>query len=137
MSQWYEQLQLSWQDPQAWAEQLRDQIRALIQSGRLKPGDQLPPVRQLAQDLGVHFNTVARAYRLLAREGWIALRRGRGAYVQGPREKPWAQEALQDLAERFVQQASWLGFGPQAIREALERALQAQFSSQEVKEGET
>ena len=45
------------------------------------PGDQLPPVRQLAIDLGVHFNTVAQAYRLLADEGWLELKRRRGATV--------------------------------------------------------
>lgn len=138
MSHWHEQLRLSWEDPQTWAQQLRDQIRALIQSGQLQPGDRLPPVRELARKLGVHFNTVARAYRLLAREGWITLRHGRGAYVQGPREEPWALEALQDLAERFVQQAAWLGFGPQAIREAMEQALQTQFPSPEnTQEGQT
>ncbi len=134
---WTERIHLSWQSPQTWAEQLRDQIRTLIQSGHLQPGDRLPPVRTLAQELGVHFNTVARAYRLLAREGWIALRRGRGAYVQGSREEPWAREALQDLAERFVQQAAWLGFDPQEIRKAVEQALRVQFPSQDPKEGRT
>ena len=48
---------------------------------RLKPGDLLPPIRQLALDLGVHFNTVALAYRLLADEGWLQLKRRRGATV--------------------------------------------------------
>ncbi len=134
---WTERIHLSWQSPQTWAEQLRDQIRALIQSGQLQPGDRLPPVRALAQELGVHFNTVARAYRLLAREGWIALRRGRGAYVQNHRQEPWTQEALQDLAERFVQQAAWLGFDPSAIREAVEQALRVQFPSQDPKEDRT
>jgi GntR family transcriptional regulator len=50
-------------------------------SGSLPPGHQLPPVRQLALDLGVHFNTVAEAYRILADEGWLDLKRRRGAIV--------------------------------------------------------
>jgi GntR family transcriptional regulator len=61
--------------------QIVDSIRALLVSGALEPGDALPPVRQLAIDLGVHFNTVAEAYRILADEGWLDLKRGRGAVV--------------------------------------------------------
>lgn len=45
------------------------------------PGESLPPVRRLAIDLGVHFNTVAEAYRLLAAEGWLELQHGRSAVV--------------------------------------------------------
>jgi GntR family transcriptional regulator len=61
--------------------QIVDALRPLLVEGQLKPGDALPPVRQLAADLGVHFNTVAEAYRLLAEEGWLDLRRRRGAVV--------------------------------------------------------
>jgi GntR family transcriptional regulator len=61
--------------------QIADGIRAHCVSGRLEPGTQLPTVRQLAQDLGLHFNTVAQAYRLLSQEGWLDLRRRRGAMV--------------------------------------------------------
>ena len=59
--------------------QIVDAVRAVLVGGALRPGDQLPPVRQLALDLGVHFNTVAEAYRILAGEGWLDLRRQRGA----------------------------------------------------------
>ncbi len=120
---WWEELRLSWEEPATWAEQLRDQIRARIQQGRLKPGQRLPSVRELARALNVHFNTVARAYRLLAREGWIRMRPGRGAFVAGTPPETWAQEALQDMARRFVEQALWLGFGEAEIRQALEEAL--------------
>src|SRR4051794_28011896 len=61
--------------------QIVDSIRALLVDGALRPGDLLPPVRQLALDLGVHFNTVADAYRILAEEGWLDLKRRRGALV--------------------------------------------------------
>src|SRR4051812_10396018 len=61
--------------------QIVDSVRALLVEGALNPGDLLPPVRQLAMDLGVHFNTVADAYRILAEEGWLDLRRRRGALV--------------------------------------------------------
>jgi GntR family transcriptional regulator len=61
--------------------QIADSIRTLLVNGVLHPGDLLPPVRQLAIDLAVHFNTVAEAYRRLAEEGWLDLKRRRGAQV--------------------------------------------------------
>ena len=61
--------------------QIVDATRTHLVAESLKPGDPLPPVRQLAMDLGVHFNTVAEAYRLLAEEGWLELKRGRGVRV--------------------------------------------------------
>jgi GntR family transcriptional regulator len=61
--------------------QIVDQLRILLVDGSLKPGTVLPPIRSLAADLAVHFNTVAEAYRQLASEGWLDLRQGRGATV--------------------------------------------------------
>ena len=61
--------------------QIVNGIRPMLLEGAFTVGQILPPVRQLASDLGVHFNTVAEAYRLLADEGWLELRRGRGAVV--------------------------------------------------------
>jgi DNA-binding transcriptional regulator YhcF (GntR family) len=62
-------------------QQIVDAVRALLVDGTLEPGNVLPPVRRLAMDLGVHFNTVAEAYRVLAAEGWLDLRRRHGATV--------------------------------------------------------
>jgi len=61
--------------------QIVDQLRVSLVEGSLKPGAVLPPVRRLATDLAVHFNTVAEAYRQLAAEGWLDLRQGSGATV--------------------------------------------------------
>jgi DNA-binding transcriptional regulator YhcF (GntR family) len=61
--------------------QIVDAIRVLLVEGALKPGSDLPSVRQLAMELGVHFNTVGEAYRQLAEEGWLDLKHGRGARV--------------------------------------------------------
>jgi DNA-binding transcriptional regulator YhcF (GntR family) len=63
--------------------QIVDQFRTLIIEGALRPGDALPAVRRLALDLGIHFNTVAEAYRLLAREGFLEIVHGHGARVLG------------------------------------------------------
>ena len=61
--------------------QIVDGLRVLLVSGKLEPGAALPSVRRMAVDLGVHFNTVAEAYRTLAEEGWLELRHGSGARV--------------------------------------------------------
>jgi GntR family transcriptional regulator len=64
----------------AWR-QIADQLRTLAVEGILMPGDALPPVRRLAVDLGVHFNTVAEAYRAVAEEGFLEIVHGHGARV--------------------------------------------------------
>lgn len=63
------------------AEQIETEIRRAIASRVVQRGDNLPPVRQLAADLGVNLNTVARAYRALEASGLIITRRGRGTIV--------------------------------------------------------
>ncbi len=61
--------------------QIADNLRVLLVEQKLAPGAALPSVRRLAMELGVHFNTVAEAYRELAAEGWLDLRHGRAAVV--------------------------------------------------------
>jgi GntR family transcriptional regulator len=62
-------------------QQVVDEIKALIARGELREGAALPPVRQVAADLGVNLNTIATAYRELQREGLINIRHGAGAIV--------------------------------------------------------
>jgi len=62
-------------------EQVADGIKSLIANGALKEGAELPPVRQIAADLGVNLNTIATAYRELGREGLIQIRHGQRAVV--------------------------------------------------------
>jgi GntR family transcriptional regulator len=61
--------------------QITDGLRVLLVEGALAPGAELPSVRRLAMELGIHFNTVAEAYRQLAAEGWLDLKHGRGSIV--------------------------------------------------------
>ena len=61
--------------------QLTEQIRLLVHSGRLKPGDGMPTVRALAVELGINANTVARVYRDLQRDNLLRLERGLGTFV--------------------------------------------------------
>lgn len=82
--------------------QIVDALRVEFVEGRLNPGDELPSVRRAAIDLGLHFNTVAEAYRQLAAEGWLDLKHGRSARVAG-RERPAkaSQKAIADYRQRL------------------------------------
>lgn len=109
--------------------QIAAQLRAMLVSGKLPPGQRLAPVRQLALDLGVHHNTVALAYRTLADEGWLELRRGRGALVVERRERRPNEQAKLEFSRRLealVAKAAADGMSPQAVTrefEALSRKL--------------
>ena len=88
-------------------QQIVDGLRAKLVSGELEPGVKLPPVRQLAIDLSVHHNTVAEAYRMLAEEGWLSLKRGRGAIVQcrqntraSKADEAWLKRQLKELSAK-------------------------------------
>lgn len=84
-------------------EQLRVQFRDLVASGNLAPGTRLPTVRQLAEDLGLAPNTVARAYRELETDGVIETRGRNGSFVSshGDPTQRQAQEAAATFAQRI------------------------------------
>jgi GntR family transcriptional regulator len=107
-------------------EQIAGELRSLLVSGELVPGDALPPVRQLAIDLGVHFNTVAQAYRTLAEEGWFELRRGRGVQVLDRKAVPPNSRARENFARelnRLLAQALGDGVPEKAIQTELDERL--------------
>jgi DNA-binding transcriptional regulator YhcF (GntR family) len=118
-------------DPTPPYEQLRRQLTELISSGVLAPGDRLPPLRQLAADLGLAVGTVARTYRELETEGLVRSRRGGGTRVQelaGRQSPGQVAEALRRHAEGFVQQARLLGAGDEEVRTAVAAALRSSGS---------
>ena len=105
-------------------DQLVEQIRGAIARGDVSPGDGLPSVRQLAGDLGVNQNTVARAYRALESQGLVHTARGRGTRVSGDRSQHRAgQDAVRAQALERLRTAladlRLAGWG----RDELERAL--------------
>ena len=73
----------------------------MLVAGAFKAGDLLPTIRQLAVDLGIHPNTVAEAYRLLADEGWVDLRRRRGASVLARATPEPAPDAADGFGRRL------------------------------------
>jgi GntR family transcriptional regulator len=103
--------------------QIMEQIRQMVANGELKLGDQLPTVRQLATELRVNFNTVARAYRLLDEAGLISTQQGRGTYIW---EQPsnevlhkLRQQGLEGLTKRYLAEAARQGFSPEEVSAAL------------------
>ena len=111
-------------DPTPLHAQLERTIRAAIASRRLRPGDQLPTVRQLAVDLSVNANTVARVYAELERAGVIETRRGVGSFVNGtaarahpPREH---DRRLRAFTTRILAEADAAGFTADDLIAALQ-----------------
>jgi len=88
------QLTIDTADPRAIYKQIADGIKELIARGKLDEGASLPPLRQLAADLGVNFNTIAMAYRDLQDEGLIVVKHGSGAVVASRTRTERGQEAL-------------------------------------------
>jgi GntR family transcriptional regulator len=107
--------------------QIVEQIRHLVATGRLQPGEKLLTIRQLAVDLRVDPNTVAHAYNLLHNEGVISTQRGRGTFVaQHPDDARLArmrQEKLQAIMNSALLEALSLGYSADEIREAFKEEL--------------
>lgn len=101
--------------------QIAEQIRQQVASGELKPDDQLPTVRQLAAELRVNFNTIARSYRILDEVGLISTQQGRGTYIleeTSPEvSRNIKQQSLQEMARTFIQDAKQMGFSLDEILE--------------------
>src|SRR5436305_11035027 len=107
--------------------QIADQVRALLVSGRLRPGARLATVRELALDLGVNHNTVAEAYRKLATEGFVSLERGVGAVVldrPAPRAPAGEQERLARKLRSLVAQARAFGVPAPSLQAAPRQAAE-------------
>nr|WP_216626642.1 GntR family transcriptional regulator [Paenibacillus phytohabitans] len=79
--------------------QLADQLTEGIASGELKPGDPLPSIRRLAEDLGINLHTVNKAYNLLKQEGLLQVHRKTGVIVQ-PDGMPGVTEAFEAKLRR-------------------------------------
>jgi GntR family transcriptional regulator len=110
-------------DPTPIYAQLERGLRAAMATGRLRPGDQLPTVRQLAVDLRVNANTVARVYAELERVGVIETRRGVGSFIKAtpaeahpPRER---DRRLKAFITRVLADADAAGFTADDLMAAL------------------
>lgn len=103
--------------------QLMDQVRTLIASGRLREGDLLPSVRQVAQDLQVNQMTVSKAYSLLERDGVVERLRGHGMRVNQKSVRGTVkerQDELRPLLEQVAAQAYQLALTRDQVLAALD-----------------
>jgi GntR family transcriptional regulator len=106
--------------------QLMEQVKHGIETGALRPGEQLPGIRPLAEELVINPNTVAKAYRELEHEGVIEIRHGAGAFVAGgARTKKLTDKfrAGQSIVAAAVERLRALGVTDEEIRRLFEAEL--------------
>ena len=109
--------------------QIMDQVKYLIAAGRLRPGDDLPTVRGLAQDLLINPNTVGRAYRELEQAGILNTRHGAGTVVSGkgtPLSRSECERILTEKARLLVTESHHLGFSLDDTLEVVRSAYNMQ-----------
>ena len=102
--------------------QIVDGLRTLLVSGELRLGDTLPTVRSLGLELGVHFSTVAEAYRTLSEEGWLELKRHHGAFVterRSPVPSPATRTEFSTKLRQLIAQVRAAGLPTKDIHEEL------------------
>jgi len=106
--------------------QLMEQVKHGIETGALRPGDQLPGIRPLAEELVINPNTVAKAYRELEHEGVIELRHGAGAFVSknaGAKQLTEKVRAGQAVVAAVVERLRGRGVTDEEIRRLFEAEL--------------
>ena len=112
-------VQIDPRDPTPIYAQLDRAIRVAIAHGRLKPGDQLPTVRQLAVDLRVNANTVAKVYLALERDGIVQTKRGVGTFISDKRAPAvldaHRERRLKELVDRLLTDAASIGYSPREV----------------------
>jgi GntR family transcriptional regulator len=108
--------------------QLMEQVKHSIETGALRPGEQLPGIRPLAEQLVINPNTVAKAYRELEHEGVIEIRHGAGAFVSAAARAKKATDALragQTLVAGTIEKLRARGVTDEEIRRLFEAELAA------------
>ena len=118
--------------------QLVGGVRRALEVGTLRPGERLPTVRALAEELTVAPNTVVKAYNELQREGLISSRAGVGTVVTGEAGEAVKRRKVNDLYERLgtvVRDAAGLGVEEEDLRERFDRELERTFERTTEREG--
>lgn len=111
--------------------QIENHVRFAIASGRLKPGVQLPPVRELAERLGTNQNTVAKAYRELEILGLVYARRGTGVFINKDIEAKCREECHRRIVSRLHEvaaEAKAAGMTGKEVREVVEKSFATKTS---------
>lgn len=114
--------------------QLVHQVREQVGSGLLKPGDELPSVRDLASSLGINLHTVRAAYLKLRDQGIIDLRLGRKARISRPENREFQTSHQVEFTERFreiITNARLQGFSMEQLRNLVEQLLEQEDEKEE------
>jgi GntR family transcriptional regulator len=107
--------------------QVVDEIKGLIASGELPEGSSLPPVRQVAADLGVNLNTIAYAYRQLQKQGLVRIKHGAGAVVTSRLLKDATEEQLRSQLRTALTHLALAGLKLSEVRLLVEGELSRLF----------
>lgn len=108
-------------------QQVVDEIKALIAGGELPEGSSLPPVRQVAADLGVNLNTIAYAYRQLQKQGLVSIRHGAGAVVTSRLLNEATQGQLRSELATAMTHLALAGLSPAEVRSLIDVELARLF----------
>jgi GntR family transcriptional regulator len=105
--------------------QLMEQVKHGIETGALRPGEQLPGIRPLAEELVINPNTVAKAYRDLEREGLVVARQGRGTFIASTLAPPSLRhhDELRAELERWLRSALEAGLDEESVRALISATL--------------
>jgi GntR family transcriptional regulator len=121
-------LQIAPGDSRPISKQIVDGIRLRIATGELSPGEALPSVRGLAQQLLINPNTVAKAYAELTTERWVEARQGLGLFVAKPQQRLSNAERkrrFDEAVQRFVGEVVTLDIDPEEVQERVAEELAA------------
>ena len=120
-------LSINDQDPRPVYVQIVNQIKGQIQKGNLKPGDELPSVRELSASLGINMHTVRRAYGVLRDQKILAFRLGQQAKVAKLRTQPAGREeiavVLEGRLQELITEAFILGLSPEDFRNVVNNQI--------------
>jgi DNA-binding transcriptional regulator YhcF (GntR family) len=109
--------------------QIIDQVLGGVATGTLRPGDQLPTVRQVAVDLAINPNTVQRAYRELEIRGLLETQQGTGTFISQQkikRDEAERRRQLSQLAADFIARAGAAGFNIEELLEAIHESVDSE-----------
>jgi GntR family transcriptional regulator len=114
-------------DKRPMYQQVVDEIKGLIASGELPEGTSLPPVRQVASDLGVNLNTIAFAYRELQKEGLVKIRHGAGAIVKSRVLSEVTEEQLRSQLSTVLTHLALAGLTLSEVKSLIAQELHRLF----------
>jgi len=124
-------ISISANDPRPIYLQIVTEVKEQIHRGNLHPGDELPSVRDLAENLGVNLHTVHRAYEKLRDQGVISLRLGQRAKVAALRQQPASREQVEEVLvtrlNELITEAFHLGLSASAFRQLVDELLAEKY----------